>query len=85
MRRDDGQVGFDTRWGYLMNAETFASWLANLLAGASPTGDTGIRIVVTDADNGSAEVLFESEWCYDDVVDVATLGSRLGIPISTLE
>jgi len=67
VRRYDGQVGFDTRWGYLMNAEQFASWLANLLAGASPTGDSGIRIVVTDGEGRAAEVIFDGEWMWETV------------------
>ena len=55
-----------------MDAVSFAQWLTNLLAGASPVGDPSIRIFITDNGGKAAEVEFDLEWCWEEVANVET-------------
>ncbi len=61
-----------------MTAPEFAAWLAELLQRSDADATDGrFSIVITDADFGSAEVLFDGEWVWDSEVDLPTLRTRL--------
>ena len=68
------------------NCTRFAAWLSGLLDGAqpSPLQDVDIRIVITDSDGNSAEVIHDDTWLWEAEVDLRILGERLGVPIATL-
>ena len=67
-----------------MLATGFAQVLAEILEDQKVVGGR-IRIIVTDEDNGSAELTFDGEWMWDEEIDMRKLADRLGLTVATLE
>lgn len=76
VRGQHRQERLHPRGHHLMDAVSFAQWLTNLLAGASPVGDPSIRIFITDDSGKAAEVEFDLEWCWEEVDHVETKHAR---------